>query len=214
MTEFSFTDRLICASAQAWASDGEVLATGIGLIPRLAASLCMRCINTDLMMTDSEAWTVQEPVPVGPRGSYRVRRENHMGFARVFDSVWSGRRHAQDVTDAFASVAAIDTAAGAIPLPALAESLLLADDDEAEPLAYTYDSRPILSVQLGAESALGHTSGACNGNCGTYLPADEPHTIKLVLPRSQTFLEHGDAVGCRRTIHTFLVSPLLELFDA
>lgn len=71
---------------------------------------------------------------------------------------WSGRRHAQDVTDAFASAAAIDTAAGAIPLPALAESLLLADDDEAEPLAYTYDSRPILSVQLGAESALGRTN--------------------------------------------------------
>ncbi len=94
MTEFSLTDRVICAAAQAWASDGEVLATGIGLIPRLAASLCMRSINTDLMMTDSEAWTVQEPVPVGPRGSYRVRRENHMGFARVFDSVWSGRRHA------------------------------------------------------------------------------------------------------------------------
>lgn len=94
MTEFSLSDRVICAAAKAWAADGEVLATGIGVIPRLAASLCMLSINTDLMMTDAEAWIVQEPVPVGPRGDYRLRRESHMGFARVFDSVWSGRRHA------------------------------------------------------------------------------------------------------------------------
>ena len=94
MSDFTLADRVICAAARAWERDGEVLATGIGIIPRLAASLCMRSHNPDLMMTDSEAWIVQEPVPVGPRGDYRIRRENHMGFARVFDSVWSGRRHA------------------------------------------------------------------------------------------------------------------------
>lgn len=94
MSEFALVDRIICAAAQAWKNDGEVLATGIGIVPRLAASLCMRSINTDLMMTDSEAWIVQEPVPIGPRGSYQVQRESHMGFARIFDNVWSGKRHA------------------------------------------------------------------------------------------------------------------------
>jgi len=94
MSEPTLIDRIICAAAQTWAGDGEVLATGIGLVPRLAASLSMLSINTDLMVTDSEAWIVQEPVPVGPRGDYRIRRESHKGFAAVFDSVWSGRRHA------------------------------------------------------------------------------------------------------------------------
>lgn len=94
MSEIALVDRIICTAAQAWKNDGEVLATGIGIVPRLAASLCMRSINRDLMMTDSEAWIVQEPVPIGPRGSYQVQRESHMGFARIFDNVWSGKRHA------------------------------------------------------------------------------------------------------------------------
>ncbi len=94
MSEFTLVDRVICAAAQAWADDGEVLATGIGIVPRLAASLCMASINPDLMMTDSEAWIVREPVPVGPRGDYQVKRESHMGFARIFDNVWGGKRHA------------------------------------------------------------------------------------------------------------------------
>lgn len=94
MTDITLVDRIICAAAQVWKDDGEVLATGIGIVPRLAASLCMRSINRDLMMTDSEAWIVQEPVPIGPRGGYQVQRESHMGFARIFDNVWGGKRHA------------------------------------------------------------------------------------------------------------------------
>ena len=94
MSEIALVDRIICAAAQAWKDDGEVLATGIGIVPRLAASLCMRSINRDLMMTDSDAWIVQEPVPIGPRGGYQILRESHMGFARIFDNVWGGKRHA------------------------------------------------------------------------------------------------------------------------
>ena len=94
MREFTLVDRIICAAAQAWKDDGEVLATGIGIVPRLAASLCMASINTDLMMTDSEAWLVSEPVPVGPRNGYQPRRETWMGFSRIFDNVWGGKRHA------------------------------------------------------------------------------------------------------------------------
>lgn len=94
MSEVSLVDRIICAAAQAWKDDGEVLATGIGIVPRLAASLCMLSVNTDLMMTDSEAWMVNEPVPIGPRGGYQPKREGWMGFSRIFDNVWSGKRHA------------------------------------------------------------------------------------------------------------------------
>jgi glutaconate CoA-transferase, subunit B len=94
MNEIALVDRIICAAARAWQHDGEVLATGIGIVPRLAASLCMASLNPDLMMTDSEAWLVSEPVPVGPRGDYRVKRETWMGFSRIFDNVWGGKRHA------------------------------------------------------------------------------------------------------------------------
>ena len=94
MTQATLVDRVICAAAQAWKDDGEVLATGIGVVARLAASLCMVSLNEDLLMTDSEAWMVREPVPIGPRGDYQIKRESPMGFARIFDNVWGGKRHA------------------------------------------------------------------------------------------------------------------------
>lgn len=86
-------DLLICACSEVWDGDGEVLASGIGLIQRLGASLAM-VKNPDLMMTDSEAYIVSEPVPVGKRNGYEPKRETWMGFSRIFDNVWSGARHA------------------------------------------------------------------------------------------------------------------------
>lgn len=94
MKDISLVDRIICAAARSWQHDGEVLATGIGIVPRLAASLCMATLNRDLMMTDSEAWLVSEPVPVGPRAAQGIRRETWMGFSRIFENVWGGKRHA------------------------------------------------------------------------------------------------------------------------
>ena len=86
-------DLLICACSNVFNGDGEVLASGIGLIQRLGASLAMTQ-NPDLMMTDSEAYIVSEPVPVGKRNGYVPKRETWMGFSRIFDNVWSGARHA------------------------------------------------------------------------------------------------------------------------
>ena len=53
---YSLAELLICAASEAWRDDGEVLATGIGVIPRLAASLSMLSSNPALLMTDSEAF--------------------------------------------------------------------------------------------------------------------------------------------------------------
>lgn len=94
MSNYNLVDLIICAASQAWKGNGEVLATGIGVVPRLAASLAMKTCNPDMMMTDSEAWMVSEPVPVGPRGDYKPKFESWMGFSRIFDNVWSGKRHA------------------------------------------------------------------------------------------------------------------------
>lgn len=93
-TNYTLADLIITAASETWRDQGEVLATGIGLLPRLAASLSMVTNNPLLMMTDSEAFMVSEPVPVGPRGSYVPKFESWMGFSRIFDNVWGGKRHA------------------------------------------------------------------------------------------------------------------------
>jgi glutaconate CoA-transferase subunit B len=94
-TDYTLAELCIVAAAEAFRHDGEVLATGIGVIPRLAASLAMKTFNRDLMMTDSEAFLLSEPNPLGARGDDFVQaNETWMGFSRIFDNVWSGRRHA------------------------------------------------------------------------------------------------------------------------
>lgn len=93
-TNYSLAELLICAASECWRDDGEVLATGIGVIPRLAASLAMLSSNRDLLMTDSEAFMVAEPVPLGARNGYQPKCDSWMGFSRIFDNVWGGRRHA------------------------------------------------------------------------------------------------------------------------
>lgn len=93
--EYSLAELMIVAGAEAFRNDGEVLATGIGLLPRLAASLAMKTINPDMMMTDSEAFLLSEPNPVSGRSSHEgQQQETWMGFSRIFDNVWSGKRHA------------------------------------------------------------------------------------------------------------------------
>ncbi|MBT8766023.1 CoA-transferase subunit beta [Metapseudomonas boanensis] len=91
---YSLAELMICAASETFRDDGEVLATGIGVLQRLSASLAMLNSNSELMMTDSEAFMVAEPVPLGPRGGYQPKCDSWMGFSRIFDNVWSGRRHA------------------------------------------------------------------------------------------------------------------------
>ncbi len=91
---YSLAELCIVAAAEAWRNDGEIIASGMGLIPRLGAGLAMLTFNPDLMMTDSESLLLAEPAPVGPRGDYELKVEGWMPFFRVFDTLWSGRRHA------------------------------------------------------------------------------------------------------------------------
>jgi len=92
--DHTLVDLCIAAAAEAWRGDGEILATGIGLVPRLAAGLAWRTFSPDLLMTDSECMLVSEPVPVGPRDGYQPKVEGWMPFGKIFDHLWGGRRHA------------------------------------------------------------------------------------------------------------------------
>lgn len=93
-TDFSLAELMIVAASEAWRDNGEVLASGLGIIPRLGASLAKMTHSPELLMTDSEAFLVEEPIPVGPRGNYEPKYSGYMPFERVFDCVWHGKRHA------------------------------------------------------------------------------------------------------------------------
>lgn len=93
-TDFTLAELAICAAAEAWRGGGEVLATGIGPVPRLAAGLAKLTFAPEILMTDGEAFLVEEPVPLGPRNGDRPRPSGWMPYHRVFDATWCGRRHA------------------------------------------------------------------------------------------------------------------------
>ena len=72
---YTLAELCISAAAEAWRGEGEILASGIGVIPRLAAGLAWLSFSPDPMMTDSEVMLVSEPVPVGPRRVYQPKIE-------------------------------------------------------------------------------------------------------------------------------------------
>jgi glutaconate CoA-transferase subunit B len=98
MSEATLAELCIAAGSEAWRGNGELLASGIGIVPRLAAGAAKLTHSPELLMTDSEAYLVSEPVPLGPRGqgdsAYKPKIEGYLGFERVFECVWSGKRHA------------------------------------------------------------------------------------------------------------------------
>jgi glutaconate CoA-transferase subunit B len=67
------------------------------LIPRLAAGLAKITINPNLLMTDAECYLVAEPIAVGPRDALTPVIEGWMPYARTFDLLWRGDRHAMVV---------------------------------------------------------------------------------------------------------------------
>jgi len=95
MTDATLADLCIFAAAEAFRGNGEIIATGVGPIPRLGASLAKLTHSPELMMTDGEAYLVEQPVPLGPRGYDDRKKAGYLPFSRFFDSaVWTGRRHA------------------------------------------------------------------------------------------------------------------------
>ena len=95
MSTSSTTLAELCISiaAKAWQKDGEILATGIGLIPRLAVGLSKLHFNKDLLMTDGEAFLIDQPISLGQKIPISSA-EGLMTYSRVFDLLWSGHRHA------------------------------------------------------------------------------------------------------------------------
>ena len=95
MSDVTLAELCIFACSEAFRGNGEIVATGVGPVPRLAASLAKLTHTPELMMTDGEAYLVEQPVPLGPRGYDDRKAAGYLQFSRFFDAaVWSGRRHA------------------------------------------------------------------------------------------------------------------------
>jgi len=95
MTDVTLAELCIFACSEAFRGNGEIVATGVGPVPRLGASLAKLTHTPELMMTDGEAYLVEQPVPIGPRAYDDRKAAGYLPFSRFFDSaVWTGRRHA------------------------------------------------------------------------------------------------------------------------
>jgi acyl CoA:acetate/3-ketoacid CoA transferase beta subunit len=83
----------VIACAEAWRGDGEILASPIGTIPTLGARLAAFTFEPDLVLTDGDALQLGAPIAAGAPPDVPKVVEAWMPFARMFDVVWSGRRH-------------------------------------------------------------------------------------------------------------------------
>ncbi len=81
----------VAAVADAFRGDGEILANPIGTIPMIGGRLARATFEPDLMMTDGEARLIAGDVAVDGGESWTTEAWNP--YRRMFDIVWSGRRH-------------------------------------------------------------------------------------------------------------------------
>jgi acyl CoA:acetate/3-ketoacid CoA transferase beta subunit len=83
----------VCAVAVAdcFRGDGEILANPIGTIPMIGGRLARAAFEPDLLMTDGEAALIANTAAVPDRGDRVFETSNP--YRRMFDVVWSGRRH-------------------------------------------------------------------------------------------------------------------------
>jgi acyl CoA:acetate/3-ketoacid CoA transferase beta subunit len=79
------------AIAECFRGDGELLANPIGTTPMIGGRLARATFEPDLMMTDGEAALIanDEAIPAVADRRY----ETWNPYRRMFDVVWSGRRH-------------------------------------------------------------------------------------------------------------------------
>lgn len=82
----------VVACAEAWRGDGGLLASPFGSVPSAGARLARLTFEPDLVLTDGEA-ALMANTPAISAGRDELVLEAWMPFRRVFDVLWSGRRH-------------------------------------------------------------------------------------------------------------------------
>ena len=92
VSDVTRADICVIACAEAWRSDGEVMASPFGSIPALGARLAKSTFNPDLVLTDGEAALVAGVPALNARPD-DLTREAYVPYRSIFAVVWSGRRH-------------------------------------------------------------------------------------------------------------------------
>ncbi len=93
MNEPTLAEICVVACAEAWRGDGEILASPIGLIPMLGARLAALTFEPDLVYTDGDALQLATPIAAGAPPDAPKVVEAWLPFGKMFDVVWSGKRH-------------------------------------------------------------------------------------------------------------------------
>jgi acyl CoA:acetate/3-ketoacid CoA transferase beta subunit len=86
----ALADVVVVACAEAFRGDGEIFASGMGVIPMLGARLARATFEPDLLVSDGEAFFVANDLVIGSDDKVI---EGWIPFRSVFDTVWGGRRH-------------------------------------------------------------------------------------------------------------------------
>ena len=90
--EVSRAEVAAVACAEAWRGDGEIVASPFGTIPSIGARLARLTFAPDLVLTDGEA-ALMANTPSLSAARADLVLEAWLPYRRVFDVVWSGRRH-------------------------------------------------------------------------------------------------------------------------
>jgi acyl CoA:acetate/3-ketoacid CoA transferase beta subunit len=93
MSGATLAEVCVVACAEAWRGDGEILASPIGTIPTVGARLAALTFEPDLVYSDGDAVQLGAPLPAGAAPDAPRVAEAWLPFAKMFDIVWSGRRH-------------------------------------------------------------------------------------------------------------------------
>ncbi len=91
MDEPRRADICAVAVAECFRGDGRSLANPIGVVPMIGGRLARASFEPELMMTDGEATLIANH-EASPAPEERVV-ETYNPYRRMFDVVWSGRRH-------------------------------------------------------------------------------------------------------------------------
>jgi acyl CoA:acetate/3-ketoacid CoA transferase beta subunit len=92
VTDATRAEVCVVACAEVWRGDGEIVASPMGVIPIIGARLAKATFEPDLVVTDGEAYVVDNVLAVGP-GPHAKVVAGWLPFRSVFDVVASGRRH-------------------------------------------------------------------------------------------------------------------------
>lgn len=93
MSDYTRSEVCAVAIAEVFRGDGEILVSPIGNLPSLGARLAKLTFEPDLLITDGVAALLANVPPVGGGQGAEPIVEGWLPYRRIFDLLWSGRRH-------------------------------------------------------------------------------------------------------------------------